>query len=125
MLDLKIRPNQNTAAGSTLVLTFSTNNLLNNLFANDLEGLGTVGSTYRYLDCSEWSGYSQLSSSRILCLLYYGNNLASPPVPANLTIQFSQAFGANNYIRIVIANVLNPSTVGLNVGIKANVNIYC
>jgi hypothetical protein len=36
MLDLQLLPNINISPGSNLVFTFPTNNLLNNLFANDL-----------------------------------------------------------------------------------------
>jgi len=71
---------------------------------------------------------SAISNSRIICLLYFGNNLANPPIPANLTIAFTKAFsgsGSPSNIRVMIANVLNPSTVNLNTGIKANINIYC
>ena len=36
MLDLEFTVDVNVAAGSQLVFTFDTNNLLNNMFANDL-----------------------------------------------------------------------------------------
>ena len=71
---------------------------------------------------------SVISNSRIVCLLYFGNNLATPPIPASLTISFTKQFygwSSSNNIRIVVANVLNPSTASLNTGIKANINLYC
>jgi hypothetical protein len=57
-------------------------------------------------------------------LLNYGNNLANPPIPANLTIKFtkiSYGYGSSEVIRILIANVMNPTTVGLKTGISVNV----
>jgi len=53
MLHLQFIVNVDVPAGtSQLVFTFDTNNLLTDMFANDLEGVGTNGSTYRYLDCA-------------------------------------------------------------------------
>jgi hypothetical protein len=53
MLDLQFTVDVDVPAGtSQLVFTFDTNNLLNDMFANDLEGFGTNGLTYRYLDCA-------------------------------------------------------------------------
>jgi len=53
MLDLRFDVDVDVpATTSQLVFTFDTNNLLNDMFANDLEGAGTNGATYRYLDCA-------------------------------------------------------------------------
>lgn len=69
-----------------------------------------------------------ISNTRIVCLLYFGNNLATPPIPANLTITFTKTFSTyttSSNVRVLIANVLNPPTANLNTGIRANINIYC
>lgn len=71
---------------------------------------------------------SEISASRIVCLLNFGNSLANPPVPANLTIKFSTSsngWSSSNNIRILIANVMNPTTVGLNTGVTVNVFTPC
>ena len=52
MLDLLFNVDVDVASGNQIVISFDTNNLLNQMFANDLEGVGTSGATYRYLDCS-------------------------------------------------------------------------
>lgn len=51
VLDLSWTSNVDISSGQKLVVTFDTNNLLYNMFANDLEGVGTSGPAYRYLDC--------------------------------------------------------------------------
>jgi hypothetical protein len=51
VLDLFWVSNIDIYPGYTLVVNFDTNNLLYQMFANDLEGVGTNGATYRYLDC--------------------------------------------------------------------------
>ena len=54
--------------------------------------------------------------------------MANPPLPANLTIKFtkpSYGWSSSNNIRILIATVKNPSMIGLNVGVKVNVNLPC
>ena len=89
--------------------------------------MGTIGSSYRYLDCLEVSN-NYISNSRIVCVLYYGNNLANPPIPANLTITFTKTFNAfsTSYtLKVLVANVINPTTIGLNTGVKANINLFC
>lgn len=71
---------------------------------------------------------TSISNSRIDCLLYYGNRLANPPIPANLTIKFTKTlngYPSADLIRLMIANVRNPTTVGMNIGVKVNVNKYC
>jgi len=71
---------------------------------------------------------SEISASRIVCLLNFGNSLANPPIPANLTIKFtksSNGWSTSNSIRVLIAYVMNPTTVGLNTGITVNVFVPC
>lgn len=51
VLDLYWTSNVDISAGHSIVVSFDTNNLLNQMFANDLENAGTSGATYRYLDC--------------------------------------------------------------------------
>ena len=58
----------------------------------------------------------------------FGNSLANPPIPANLTIKFttySYGWSSNEIIRLLVANVKNPSTVGMNVGVTVNAFIPC
>jgi hypothetical protein len=60
--------------------------------------------------------------------LNFGNSLANPPIPANLTIKFtkySYGWTSNEIIRLLVANVKNPSTVGMNVGVTVNAFIPC
>ncbi len=52
VLDLFFTIDLDVAAGSDLVIRFDTNNQLYQMFADDLEGEGTNGATYRYLDCN-------------------------------------------------------------------------
>ena len=71
---------------------------------------------------------SVVSPNRTICLLHFGNALATPPTPANLTVFFTQQYDCSSTpgdVRIVLANVLNPPTAGLNTGILATVNFYC
>lgn len=65
-------------------MTFDTNNLLYDMFANDIENEPVVGESYRFLDCREITGY--ISSGRMRCIMYYGDNTANPPKPARLVI---------------------------------------
>lgn len=51
VLDLSWVTNVDLNTGHSIVVTFDTHNLLYQMFANDLEGVGTNGATYRYLDC--------------------------------------------------------------------------
>lgn len=51
VLDLSWSSDVNIGPGNTLTVTFDTSNRLSQMFANDLEGVGTGGATYRYLDC--------------------------------------------------------------------------
>lgn len=54
------------------------------MFANDIENEPVVGESYRFLDCTEITGY--ISSGRMRCIMYYGDNTANPPKPARLVI---------------------------------------
>lgn len=51
VLDLSWTNNIDISSTSKLVITFDTHNLLYPMFANDVEGTGANGATYRYLDC--------------------------------------------------------------------------
>lgn len=111
MLDMQFLVNVNLNSNSEIVFTFDTNNLLTDMFEDDLEGTGKGSDTYRYLDCKEWNTLTEVSNSRIVCLLYFGDKLANPPKPANLTIQFTTNFygwSSSRNIRILVANVKNP-----------------
>jgi hypothetical protein len=128
MLDMQFTVDVDLGTSSTVVFTFDTSNLLTKMFENDLEGAGTAGQAYRYLDCREWSTMTEVSNSRIVCLLFFGNNLSNPPRPANLTIKFTTSFSGSSSarnIRILVANVRNPATVGVNTGIRVSINNYC
>ena len=85
MLSISFSIDADGYAGDEISITFSTNSLLYNMFPVDLEGTDTsLG--YKYLDCRETGSNTYISNSRMVCLLYYGNNLASPPTPARLSI---------------------------------------
>lgn len=61
-------------------------------------------------------------------MLYFGNQLTSPPTPANLTINLANAiygYGSSDNVRILIGNVKNPTTEGLNTGITVSARIAC
>jgi hypothetical protein len=51
MLDMSFIVDVDLGTSSEVVFTFDTNNLLNDMFENDLEGTGVGTATYRYLDC--------------------------------------------------------------------------
>ena len=51
MLDMSFVVDVDLGTSSEVVFTFDTNNLLNDMFENDLEGTGVGTATYRYLDC--------------------------------------------------------------------------
>ena len=128
VLDLSFNGDTDATSGNEVVISFGTSNLLYSMFEDDLEGDGTSDGSYRYLDCREWSSYSDISNSRLVCLLHFGNRVANPPTPANLTIQFTKSFNgypSPNHIRILIANVKNPTTVGMNVGVTVNIDKAC
>jgi len=128
VLDLTFTVNVDVSPGSKLVVSFDTSNLLYQMFANDLEGQGTNGNTYRYLDCREWNTNTLISNSRIVCILNFGNNLANPPIPANLTIAFTTilyGWTTSSTIRFLIGNVMNPTTVGMNTGVRINIDLNC
>lgn len=85
MLEFNFYLNVAISAGDWIEMTFDTNNLLYDMFANDLEDTPTVDTGYRFLDCREY-GSSYISSSRMRCIVYYGDNTANPPKPARLII---------------------------------------
>lgn len=61
-------------------------------------------------------------------MLYYGNNAANPPTPAQLVIKTTNAingWSSTKTVRFMIANVMNPTTAGLNTGITVNMNSFC
>lgn len=51
VLDLSWVNNIDISTGSSAVIQFDTHSLLYSMFANDVEGTGANGATYRYLDC--------------------------------------------------------------------------
>lgn len=54
------------------------------------------------------------------CLLYYGDNSADPPVPAYLVIPIVKTLNGSPTpftMNFMVANVKNPSTEGMNVGV--------
>lgn len=54
------------------------------------------------------------------CLLYYGDNTASPPVPARLIVPLENSingFSGTDTFRFMVANVKNPSEENMNVGV--------
>ncbi len=60
-----------------------------------------------------------------MCLLNFGDRSADPPRPAKLSIKTTRSF--NGYpsiytMRLLIANVKNPSTAGMNTGVELNIN---
>lgn len=62
------------------------------------------------------------------CIVYYGDNTANPPKPARLVIplELSHNFWTwPNTIKFMLANVRNPTTVGMNVGVQMNVMRDC
>lgn len=97
------------------------------MFANDLEDSPTVDQGYRFLDCREY-GANYISSGRMRCVLYYGDNTQSPPKAAKLFIPLELNQDTWNWpgtVKFMLANVKNPSTVGLNVGVQMNVMRTC
>ncbi len=89
------------------------------MFEPDLEG-NVTNETYRYLDCREWVSTNNISTSRIVCMLFFGDRTIDPPKPAKLVIKTTRSFNGypNVYnMRLLVANVKNPSTVGMNTGV--------
>ena len=106
-------------SGDFIEFSFDTNNLLYSMFEKDLEGNAT-NEYYRYLDCREYGSSGNISASRITCILYFGDPTADPPKPAKLSIKTTRGYDgypSPNTMRLLIANVKNPSTVGMNVGV--------
>jgi hypothetical protein len=62
------------------------------------------------------------------CLLYYGNNAISPPTPARLSIILSNyisGWTTSDTVSFMIANVQNPSTVGMAAGAELTILKTC
>ena len=61
-------------------------------------------------------------------MLYFGDRTQDPPKPAKLSIRTTRTFNGypNIYsIRLLVSNVKNPTTVGLNTGVELNVQRDC
>lgn len=128
MLYVGFTVDADVGSGDEISITFSSNSLLYNMFPVDVEGTDTsLG--YKYLDCREISTNSYISNSRMTCLLYYGDNLATPPTPARLSIPLQNTI--NGYtsgatlISFMIANVQNPTTAGMAAGAEVKLLRTC
>lgn len=60
--------------------------------------------------------------------MYYGDNLASPPTPARLSIFLTNSI--NGYptpdtLSFMVANVQNPSTAGMAAGVEVQLLRTC
>ena len=98
------------------------------MFSNDLEDEAVSGETYKFLDCREWSSNSYISNSRVRCLLYYGDSLSNPPTPARLVVPLEKTisgYSGTDNVRFMVANVKNPSTEGMNVGVEMRILRPC
>lgn len=127
MIDLSFYLDVYIYAGDWIELTFDTNSLLYDMFANDIEGEPVTGETYKFLDCREYSG-GYISSGRMRCIVYYGDSTANPPRPARLIVPLElnqDCWTWPGTVKFMIANVLNPYTVGMNVGIQMNIMRTC
>lgn len=57
------------------------------------------------------------------CVLFYGDNSANPPKPARLiiplerTLRYNTSPSNSGTVKFILANVKNPSLVGMNVGV--------
>lgn len=94
------------------------------MFVNDLENKAVIGQVYRELDCLEYGGiFITVASSRMRCMMYYGDSTASPPRAARLVIPMEETRSASttpaipNTIRFMISNLFNPSISGLKAGV--------
>ena len=128
MLEFQFTVDVDLITTDSITFSFDTNNLLKQMFPNDLEGTAVGSDAYRYLDCREWYNNAEVSNSRLTCLLYFGNNVANPPTPGNLTIKFTKNFygwSSSRTIKIMVANVQNPVDVGLNTGVEVTINKWC
>ena len=62
------------------------------------------------------------------CLLYYGDNSASPPVPARLIVPLEKTIDGWSHtdnFRFMVANVKNPSPEDMNVGVQMRIYRPC
>ncbi len=108
-------------------MTFDTNSLLYDMFANDIENNPVPGEVYRFLDCREYAN-SYISSTRMRCIMYYGDNTANPPRPARLVIPLElnqNTWSFPGTVKFLLANVRNPTTAGMNVGVQMNIMAPC
>ena len=122
MMDVQVNTND------WMEFTFDTNNLIDDMFANDLEDQAVDGEEFKVMDCREWGSNTWISSSRMSCYLYYGDNTASPPKPATLVVPLDQntdGFTASDNYRFMISNIKNPDVVGMNVGVQMNIFRTC
>ena len=128
VLDFQFGVDIDAYSGDELEFTFDTNNLLEDMFSNDLEDEAVSGETYKFLDCREWSSNSYISNSRMRCLLYYGDSLSNPPTPARLVVPLEKTisgYSGTDNVRFMVANVKNPSTEGMNVGVEMRILRPC
>ena len=62
------------------------------------------------------------------CIVYYGDKMANPPVPARLVVPLEKSIngwsGTDNF-RFMIANVKNPSIENMNVGVSMRIYRTC
>lgn len=61
-------------------------------------------------------------------MLFFGDLTIDPPKPAKLVIKTTRSF--NGYpdiytMKLLVANVKNPDTVGMNTGVELNINREC
>lgn len=62
------------------------------------------------------------------CIVYYGDNTANPPRPARLIIPLERSLDTWTWpgtVKFLIANVRNPTTVGMNLGVQMNIMRSC
>lgn len=61
-------------------------------------------------------------------MLFFGDRTIDPPKPAKLVIKTTRTL--NGYpspdpLRLLVANVKNPTTAGMNTGVEININREC
>ena len=91
--------------------TFDTNNLIDDMFANDLEDQPVDGEDFKVLDCREWNTNQYISGGRMNCYLYYGDRSTNPPKPATLVVPLDvgvDGYNSATTYRFMLTNVKNP-----------------
>lgn len=91
-------------------------------------GLGILGPTedHREITCAEPNGVFAISNSQIRCYLYRGSQVnATYYYPVVLRIPISKTFTDTDKIEFWIPYVLNPTRVGLNIGVRLRVMRKC